>query len=565
ELDMKRFKGRVPVELLGRTSFPPIGDLPYLLTLPAHGFYWFKLATDAKPPEWHADKLVPDEAPLMVLFDGWMSFFRDKVVHWRIRMAEELRAELETQVLPRFVEKQRWYAQKGEAVKRAEIRDHAVWDVGGIAWLLNFVTVNNATYFLPLAFAWEDDEDHLRALSATTIARVRQQANVGIVADALADESLLRHIVKSIGESRTLKTERGELRFTPTAAFAQLAAGEVATLTLGAQHAQSTNTSVVLGERLFLKAYRRLRPGLHPELEVGRYLTDVAKFKHCVPLAGFVEYFDGKEPATLALLQAYVPNQGDAWSTTLGYLERFAESKRAEDGHGGFIALMQTLATRTAELHRAFAAATGDPAFAPEPLTAEDVEAWRARVRQEASQTISLVEKIKPLGPQIVAFIDACPAPKKRSLRTRHHGDYHLGQVLVSNNDFLIIDFEGEPSRPLAEARRKHSPLRDVAGMLRSFSYARGSTAMRERPAPADASLAPALQAWEAQTREAFIRAYAEATAGSGLYESFDDVRGLLRLAEMEKVLYELRYEVNNRPNWLHIPLQGLTALLQGD
>jgi maltose alpha-D-glucosyltransferase/alpha-amylase len=450
-------------------------------------------------------------------------------------------------------------------VKRAEIRDHAIWDVGGISWLLNFIAIGDATYFLPLALAWEDDEDQLRALAATAVARVRQQANVGVMADALADEALLRHIVKSIGEARSLKTERGELRFTPSAAFAQLAGGEVATLTPGARHTQSTNTSVVLGDRLFLKAYRRLRPGLHPELEVGRYLTEVAKFKHCVPLAGSVEYFSREQqPVTVALLQAYIPNQGDAWSYTLAYLERFAESKRAEEGHGGFITLMQTLATRTAELHRAFADATGDAAFAPEPLTAEDVAAWRKRVREEAAQTVSQVEKLKDRKDQILSFIDACVAPKKSSLRTRHHGDFHLGQVLLSNNDFLIIDFEGEPSRPLAEARRKHSPLRDVAGMLRSFSYARGSTEMRERPVQAPATLAPALKAWEVETRKAFIAAYAGAIAGSGLYESFDDVRGLLRLAEMEKVLYELRYEKSNRPNWLHIPLQGLTALLQG-
>ena len=207
-------------------------------------------------------------------------------------------------------------------------------------------------------------------------------------------------------------------------------------------------------------------------------------------------------------------------------------------------------------VHRAFAAAKGDPAFNPEPLTTEDVEAWRARVREEALQTIAMIPELKAKSDAIVSFITGCPAPKKHSLRTRHHGDYHLGQVLVSNNDFLIIDFEGEPSRPLAEARRKHSPLRDVAGMLRSFSYARGSVEIR--------GPVPALREWEKQTREAFVKAYAEATAGSGLYESFDDVRGLLRLAEMEKVLYELRYEKNNRPDWLHIPLQGLTALLEG-
>src|SRR5436190_1121003 len=141
ELDLSRYKGRVPVELLGRTSFPPIGELPYLLTLPAHAFYWFRLAADAKPPEWHEEKLVSEEAPLPVLFDGWLSFFRDKVVPWRIRMAEELRAQLETRVLPRFIEGQRWYAQKGEAVDRAPLQDHVLWDVGGLSWLLTFLPV----------------------------------------------------------------------------------------------------------------------------------------------------------------------------------------------------------------------------------------------------------------------------------------------------------------------------------------------------------------------------------------------------------------------------------------
>ena len=185
-------------------------------------------------------------------------------------------------------------------------------------------------------------------------------------------------------------------------------------------------------------------------------------------------------------------------------------------------------------------------------------------MREEAAQTVEMVDSIKDRKAEILAFIDACPAPKRPALKTRHHGDYHLGQVLLANNDFLIIDFEGEPSRPIAEGRRKHTPLRDVAGMLRSFSYARGSTEMRERPVAADASLKPALAAWEKQTREAFLAAYAKATAGKGLYDSFEDVRGVLRLAEMEKVLYELRYETNNRPDWVHIPLQGLLSLIQG-
>jgi len=570
ELDLKRFRGRVPVELLGRVAFPPIGDLPYLLTLPAYAFYWFRLAQDVPAPDWHKEMLLTEEAPVLVLFDGWTSFFRDQVVPWRIGMAEQLRERLEVEVLPKFIDAQRWYAQKGEHVARAELKDHVVWDVGGISWLLTFVHVKGGDYFLPLALGWEEDEDHVRALSALAIARVRQQANVGVMADAIADEGFCRHVVKAIGEKKNLPSAHGALRFTPTSAFAALAGAEVASLTMGALHTQSTNTSVTLGERLFLKCFRRIRPGMHPELEVGRFLTEVAHFKNCVPLAGAVEYLPSSgEPAAVALLQAYIPNQGDAWTYTLAYLERFVESLREEETHGAYLLLMQTLATRTAELHRAFAMKTGNPAFEPEPLTAQDVETWRARVRQEAEETLRICErseKAKPVAAQktrILAFIDACPLPKRPALKTRHHGDYHLGQVLVSSNDFLIIDFEGEPSRPLAESRKKHTPLRDVAGMLRSFSYARGSTQLRERTEPALERLGPALVAWEKATRKAFVDAYAAAMKGSGIYESLDDMRGVLQLAEIEKVLYELRYEAANRPDWIHIPVQGLMALLE--
>ncbi|HSU76940.1 MAG TPA: putative maltokinase, partial [Burkholderiales bacterium] len=404
------------------------------------------------------------------------------------------------------------------------------------------------------------------------VARVRQQANVGVMADALADEAFCRHVVKAIGEKRELKSANGTLRFTPSSKFAELAGEEVVSLTMGALHTQSTNTSVTLGERLFLKCFRRIRPGMHPELEVGRFLTEVAHFKNCVPLAGAVEYLPagGGESAAVALLQAYVPNQGDAWTYTHSYLERFVEGMREQETHAAYLTLIQTLATRTAELHRAFAGAKGDPAFTPEPLTPQDVDAWRARVRQEADETLRMVERIekaKAVSAQrarILAFIDGCATPKGKALKTRHHGDYHLGQVLVSSNDFLIIDFEGEPSRPLAESRRKHTPLRDVAGMLRSFSYARGSTELRERTEPALERLGPALQAWERAARKAFVDAYAATMAGSGVYESFEDMRGVLQLAEMEKVLYELRYEAANRPDWIHIPVQGLLALLEG-
>jgi maltose alpha-D-glucosyltransferase/alpha-amylase len=568
ELDLKKYRGRVPVELLGRTAFPPIGELPYLLTLPAHAFYWFRLAANARPPDWHEDKLPSEEAPLLVLFDSWTSFFRDRVVPWRIRMAEDLHGRLEGQVLPRFIEAQRWYAQKGQPVARAALKDQVVWDVGGLSWLLGFVAVAEDLYFLPLALGWEDDEEHLRSLAAATIARVRQQANVGVLADAVADEAFCRNVVRAIGAMRVVPTAGGVLRFLSSAAFPGPAGPELAALAVGRVHAESTNSSITLGERLFLKVYRRLRAGTHPELEIGRFLTEKVRFPHAVPLLGSVEYApkDG-EPHTVALLQAFVPNQGDAWGYTQAYLERFLEAPRDGESHGAYITLMQTLAARTAELHRAFATRTGDAAFDPEPFTAEDFAAWRSRVRKEAGETLARLKGEKIDAARLLARIDACAPPKQPALKTRHHGDYHLGQVLLANNDFVIIDFEGEPSRPLAEGRRKHTALRDVAGMLRSFSYAKGAALLRA------AKQGAALDAWEAEVRRAFLAAYAQASRQSGLLSaggsaasttaSFDDVLGMLGLAEIEKLLYELRYELDNRPAWVHIPLQGLAALLR--
>jgi len=568
ELDLKRFKGRVPVEMLGRTAFPPIGERFYLFTLPAHGFYWLRIAADTPAPDWHTQVLPSQEQPMLVLFDSWTSFFRDKVVPWRIGMAEKLRRQLETEVLPAFLEAQRWYAQKGEAAGAAALLDYAVWSEGAISWLLGWIEVKGSLYFLPLALAWEEEEEQMRALSLATVARVRQQANVGVLADAMADEGFCRHVVKAMGEGRTLATQHGSLRFAPTQAFAELVPQEVATLHVGRLNAQSTNSSVQLGDHLFLKCYRRLRPGIHPELEIGRFLTEKARFKHCVPLAGSVEYLSsGGEPAALALLQAYVPNQGDGWSYTLAYLERLLKAPRVAEPHGVYLALVQTLATRTAELHVALATPSGDPAFEPEPFTAQDMQEWKARVAQEAERTFKALEKnpadaVKAiLGKQhqIIQRIESCPAPKAAALKTRHHGDYHLGQVLIANNDFVIIDFEGEPSRPLAEARRKRSPLRDVAGMLRSFSYAKGAALLAAAAEPGGERHAAALDEWEAAARGAFLAAYG--AAARGLHGPLDDVRGLLELAEIEKLLYELRYELDNRPAWLHIPLQGLAAL----
>ena len=599
ELNLSAYRGRAPVEMLGRVTFPPIGDLPYLLTLPSYGFYWFRLSTEAEIPAWHQDGLDLQERPVLVLFDGWTSFFRDQVMPWRIGMAERMRAQLESDTLPRFIELQRWYAGKGGAVQHARIEDYALWrDGAGHEWMLPLLSVDSAaggeapaSYFVPLALAWEEtDEERMKRIAPGGLARVRQQAQVGVLGDAFHDEAFCRAVVRAIGENREVATTgQGRLRFTPTEAFAGMAA-QLDELPVSRPGAQSSNTVVTFDETLFLKGYRRLRPGLNPELEVGKFLTEVARYPHCVPVAGALEYTarDGTQ-MTLALVQSYVANQGDGWDYTQGYLQRYLENLRVEPAqreapapalvHGGYLELAATLGLRTAQLHQALALRTGAPAFDPEPLTAQDVAGYRARAAAEARDTLAQLERRLPELPGPVqadaqavlarsaAVLDhiaaaATAAPEAPAgLKTRYHGDYHLGQVLVTGNDFVIIDFEGEPGRSFEERRAKGSALRDVAGMLRSFNYARWAALKHtlqstEEVVRHDA----AVQQWEDATRSAFLGAYMD-------HMSPDDAQRqtsarLLALFEMEKALYELRYELGHRVDWVQVPLQGILALV---
>ncbi len=249
ELDLRRYKGLVPVEMLGRNAFPPIGDLPYLLTLQAHGFYWFRLSADVEVPSWHEEWLPPEDLPLVVLFDGWTSFFRERVVPWRIRMAEKTREQLEVEVLPRFLAAQRWYAAKSETTERATLVDHVQWKLDGSGWLLTMVDAiagGVATrYFVPLALVWGDSDDAaVRALGPAAMAKVRQQADLGLLADAIADESFCRALVQAIGRGGELKTAHGAIRFSPTEAYGEIAGDDLASLEVRRGPGQSSNAVV---------------------------------------------------------------------------------------------------------------------------------------------------------------------------------------------------------------------------------------------------------------------------------------------------------------------------------
>jgi maltose alpha-D-glucosyltransferase/alpha-amylase len=599
ELNLSSFKGRVPVEMLGRTAFPPIGELPYLLTISAYGFYWFRLTTDAEAPSWHEQIVSIEERPVLVLFDGWTSLFRERVVPWRIGIAEKTRLQFETDTLPRYIETQRWYAAKGTPIDRARIADHVLWQEGTgktpLNWLMTLLDLEGGgertSYFMPLGLAWEErDEERVRNLSTAAVAKIRQQANVGVMGDAFADEMFCRAVVAAMAARKEIAMAQGKLQFRPTSAFGRLAGKDFTALTVDRPRGSSSNTVVNIGERLMLKGYRRLRTGANPELEMGLYLTEVARYPNCAPLAGALEYVASNgEVRLLAMLQGYVANQGDGWTHSLEYLQRHLEQYRTTpagdampvNAHEAYLALMRVLALRTAELHRALARPTADAAFSPQPLTRADIDGHRQRAVEEARNALELLQlsleqvatadrdravAVLARRDQLLARIEALSTQAPQGRKIRIHGDYHLGQVLLTKNDFVIIDFEGEPGHSLEQRRAKHSPLRDVAGMLRSFSYVQHSALRKVAHNEAEgARLAPLARAWEIEVRAAFLSAYDAAAREAKLYgaEALQAGSGMLGLFELEKALYELRYELGNRPGWAGVPLQGILDLAQ--
>ncbi len=598
ELDLSAYKGMVPVEMLGQTAFPPIGELPYLLTVPRYGFYWFRL-TRAAPPVWHEDKLPGTDLRVLVLFQGWTSFFPDQVDPGRRKMAVDLHQQLTTRVLPKFLPTQRWFAGKSGRIERVEFDQYDVW-VGHTEWGLARVRVWLAgreepqEYGLPLALAWEgkgDSDEELRSLWPYALARVRFRARMGLLYDAYADAHFCQNLVKMMARGEQIPLGNGWLKFSATGAFGKLAGDLPEMLPIKRLVLDSSNTTIAIGERMLLKGYRRLQPGINPELEMGRFLTEVAAFPNAAPLAGALEYHnDDGTVIALALMQGFVANQGDAWSYTLNYLMRFLDDciqqselveDTVDDVHGVYLLFSSILGRRTGELHKALAQAGGDPAFDPEPMTAADVSQWVSRIQDEVIVTLDRLQQgLSELPEPSQVLAESLLASRAKilhrleqlnsaghwgAMKTRYHGDYHLGQVLVAKDDVIIIDFEGEPFRTLEERREKHSPLRDVVGMLRSFNYA-AHAALRQVTADHTShweTLAPSVHEWERQVRVAFMEGYTSVMKDSAAYPSDpDEVTALLDLFTLEKACYELRYEMDNRPGWIDIPLEGLNELL---
>ena len=588
ELDLREHAGRIPVELMGRTPFPRIGELPYLLTLPGHGFYWFLLAADEEEVGTYEDSPTTPELSVLVLAAGWPGL-----------LARRPLERLCQRVLPRYLSARRWFAGKGRSLDGVEVTGELVWpggdEPGGEGWWMLLVRAwldgEQQRYFLPLAVAWDDEADELLTRRPEcVVAKVRQVARMGVCYDALTDPRFCQRMVLAMEQGEALPLWGGTLQGFATSAMEGReepgAPDEVRQLEV-----EQSNTSAVLGERRILKGLRLLRPGRNPELEVGRFLTEAAHYPNTPQVEGglVVEMAeDGEDGGQLALaiLQGYVPNQGDGWSYTLDYLERWL-SEPVEEGpelggeHDAYLAWAHTLGQRTGQLHRALTPdAPDDPAFDPAPVTDEDLEEWRSTVAGDVAHTLEALDQMMsslPRGGRHLArqLLEArqrlerrvdelAPGPGLEMVKVRFHGDFHLGQVLVQAHDVQIIDFEGERPRPDGRRVDRHSPMRDVAGMLRSFNYAAHAALRRiEAEGPRLAEAQQRLRRWEEQAAQAFLDGYEEGVGTCACHPAdAEQARRLVQLFVLEKALYEVNYELNYRPAWVEIPLRGILALL---
>ena len=601
ELDLSRFRGLVPVELLGNSSFPPLGDPPYFLTLPGYGFYWFRLAREAAAPRWHQESPPYAEPPVLVPPSGRQT--ARSVDRVSLRLPARQISQLEREALPNFLVSRRWF-DAAFGVERVEVVAQAPLSDNMLLTMLEVHVDDEASaepqlYFLPLSAIWEEGADGVSVYMPDVLTKLRRRARVGVLLDALSDEAFCRRVIAAMGENTELEIEEGGIQFSGTGAFGELVGNEpVEALSVRRTEVEQANSSVILGEKLLLKAYRRLQKGTNPGLEVGCYLTEKVRFENTPPIAGAIEYTgsDG-ETTTLGLLQGFAENQGNGWSYVIDYLGRYLDDRlltswspegeedeaereelAAEDVF--FAGLVRTLGLRTGELHAALATPTDDEAFAPEIAPPEEVAGWAEAVLAEAGRTLDVLERRRSgLPEEVVPDADRLLALRGELVgltkgvsrggfgvvKTRHHGNYLLRQVLVVGNDFQIIGFEGELARPLAERRKKHSPLRDVAGMLRSFNYAIRS-AMRDLGAGRAGQLEdlePWIRLWEERTRGAFLDGYAQGVRGAVSYpEGGEHARALIELFTLQKALYEIRYELNNRPDWVGIPIRGVLDLL---
>jgi maltooligosyltrehalose trehalohydrolase len=534
---------------------------------------------------------------------------------WEDVFQGEAKAALET-LLPEYLRQCRWFGGKARPIRSTMLTEAVRFPYAAAVAYWAFVAVEYdageaETYVLPLTMAvgTRAEEVQQRAPQAV-IARVRRPDAEGLLCEAWWEPPLWETLLAAIARGERFQGTVGALCAVPTQVFADLRGPADAALVPTPLAAEQSNTSVVYKDRLILKIFRRAANGVNPDLELGRFLTERTSFPHIARVAGALEYHsDTGASTTVGILHSFVPHRGDAWGYTLEALDRYFAAARARQSAehtavphqpllalaegdippladellGPYLASARLLGQRTAELHLALASDSGDPRFAPEPfaapyqhalaqsmrhLTAEAFRLLRQRLADLPEAVRGEAQTVLALEAEVLGSLQAVSQRPITALRIRIHGDYHLGQVLYTGEDFVITDFEGEPARPLQERQHKHSPLKDVAGMLRSFHYAAYAGLFNQgdqgasAPAEALAALEPWARAWYLWVSVGFLQTYlAYAGPAAVLPPTRDERQVLLDAYLLEKAIYELGYELNNRPDWVRIPLQGIRHL----
>lgn len=590
ELDLPAFRGSTPVEMLGLQEFPRIGDEAYPITLAPYGFYWFEL----KSAELRAEA-VPEDGVLVCQN------------HWSEAIEEiSLRTRLENTFLPAFLPGQRWFGAKARSIAAVKILDAGFSSREADAVALTILEIDYAgggrdMYSLPLAFVpattgEKDPEER------ATVCRVQFGDTSGWLVDGTALPRVDDWFLEALRAGTSVETWKGAVRFRAMPALLAWNPGSELQAAKRLEGEQS-NTSILYRPDWILKLLRRLEEGQSPDEEVAEFLTHGARFDRVPALAGVGNYERrNAEATTFCILHQFVDNQGDAWVNTLNFIDRYLEicglaQRQASDGaetatasHGPdaevpeqirltldyHLTEVRLLGQRTAEMHGALVGEESDPAFAPESVTAADLDTWSEAFIASARRTLALLrsrlaaltEEVADLAvlllsrrPGLLSSLASVRNVPDGGSRIRIHGDYHLGQVLVRHNDFYILDFEGEPSRTLAERRAKWSALKDVAGMLRSFSYAASAALLQF--AAREPEGAEDMRAWvelyERETVDAFLDSYFSNVEPAGILPKGEEARArLLRAFLLDKAFYELEYELNNRPDWVEIPLRDI-------
>ncbi len=606
-LDLGEFNGMVPVEVFGQAEFPRIGEAPYFITLSPYAFYWFSI--ESRQPELIDLQTRPVEVsvPTVALTGEWMDLYK-----------RGRRPILEAALLS-YVRQRRWFGSKARHTRLVEIEDAISMPYDKSAAHLVLVRIEYfegepETYLIPITFALEEravqvlDDLPQAVISRLKLGRKGSERE-GVIYDALIEQGFRDALLKAMARRRRFRGGKGELVTSHSrTVFRKIREPVQEALESAVLAGEQTNTSVVYGDRFKLKLFRRLEEGVSPELEIGRFLTEKEPFPHTPPVAGFLEYRSRRlrEPVTLGILHGYVHNEGDGWDYTLDSLGHYFERVLAHPGAeaplpqgtsfvdmsdealppiveetlGPYSVSAELLGQRTAELHMTLASAMEDPNFVPEPFSAtyqrslchgmrgfasQVLQLLRQRLKQLPDEVKADARKVLSLEDVIMGRFQDLTSRRITGMRVRCHGDYHLGQVLYTGSDFVTIDFEGEPARRLGERRIKRSPLRDVAGMIRSFHYAalRGQESGVLRPEDLPV-LKEWARSWYLWVSAIYLKSYLETMAATPILpQSREGMRVFLDAYLLDKALYEVNYELNNRPDWVGLPLQGILQMLQ--